>query len=48
MAKITGYGFWIDIKSLKGDDKKNWIICLITAGLAGGLAGYLGLSLIHI
>ena len=29
MAKITGYGFWIDLKSLKGADKRNWIICLI-------------------
>ena len=45
MAKITGYGFWIDIKSLKREDKKNWIICLITAGIAGGLAGYLGVAL---
>ena len=45
MAKITGYGFWIDIKSLKGEDKKNWIICLITASVAGGLAGYLGVAL---
>ena len=45
MAKITGYGCWIDIKSLKGEDKKNWIICLITAGIAGGLAGYLGVAL---
>ena len=45
MAKITGYGFWIDIKSLKGEDKKNWIICLIASGLAGGLAGYLSVAL---
>ena len=45
MAKITGYGFWIDIKSLKGADKRNWIICLVTSGLAGGIAGWFSASL---
>ncbi len=45
MAKITGYGFWIDIKSLKGADKRNWIICLVTSGLAGGIAGWFSVSL---
>ena len=45
MAKITGYGFWIDIKSLKGADKRNWIACLVTSGLAGGIAGWFSVSL---
>ena len=45
MAKITGYGFWIDIKSLKGADKRNWITCLVTSGLAGGIAGWFSVSL---
>ena len=45
MAKITGYGFWIDIKSLKGADKRNWIICLIASGLSGGIAGWFSVSL---
>ena len=45
MAKITGYGFWIDIKSLKGADKRNWITCLIASGLSGGIAGWFSVSL---
>ena len=45
MAKITGYGFWIDIKSLEGADKRNWIICLVASGLSGGIAGWFGVSL---
>ena len=45
MAKITGYGFWIDIKSLKGADKRNWIICLVASGIAGGLAGWSSVAL---
>ena len=45
MAKITGYGFWIDIKSLKGADKRNWIICLVASGLSGGIAGWFSVSL---
>ena len=45
MAKITGYGFWIYIKSLKGADKRNWITCLVTSGLAGGIAGWFSVSL---
>lgn len=45
MARITGYGFWIDIKSLKGADKRNWITCLIAAGLSGGIAGWFSISL---
>ena len=45
MAKITGYGFWIDIKSLKGADKRNWIICLVASGIAGGLAGWFSVAL---
>ena len=40
MAKITGYGFWIDIKSLKGVDKRNWLICLISSAMAGAIAGW--------
>ena len=45
MAKITGYGFWIDIKSLKGVDKRNWLICLISSGMAGAIAGWYSGSL---
>ena len=45
MAKITGYGFWIDIKSLKGADKRNWITCLVASGLSGGIAGWFSVSL---
>ena len=45
MAKITGYGFWIDIKSLKGADKRNWLICLISSGMAGAIAGWYSVSL---
>ena len=45
MAKITGYGFWIDLKSLKGADKRNWIICLIASGMAGAIAGWFSVSL---
>ena len=45
MAKITGFGFWIDIKSLKGADKRNWITCLVTSGLSGGIAGWFSVSL---
>ena len=45
MAKITGYGFWIDIKSLKGADKRNWIICCIASGIAGGIAGWFSVGL---
>ena len=45
MAKITGYGFWIDIKSLKGAEKRNWITCLIASGLSGGIAGWFSVSL---
>ena len=45
MAKITGYGFWIDLKSLKGADKRNWIICLIASGMAGAIAGFFSVSL---
>jgi len=45
MAKITGWGFWIDIKSLKGADKRNWIACLIASGLVGAIAGWFGVTL---
>jgi hypothetical protein len=45
MAKITGYGFWIDIKSLKGVDKRNWLICLISSGMSGAIAGWFSVSL---
>ena len=45
MAKITGYGFWIDIKSLKGADKRNWLICLISSAMAGAIAGWYSVSL---
>ena len=45
MAKITGYGFWIDIKSLKGADKRNWLICLISSAMAGAIAGWSSVSL---
>ena len=45
MAKITGYGFWIDLKSLRGADKRNWIICLIASGMAGAIAGWFSVSL---
>ena len=45
MAKITGYGFWIDIKSLKGADKRNWITCLVASGLFGGIAGWFNVTL---
>jgi H+/Cl- antiporter ClcA len=45
MAKITGYGFWIDIKSLKGVDKRNWLICLISSAMAGAIAGWYSASL---
>jgi H+/Cl- antiporter ClcA len=45
MAKITGYGFWIDIKSLKSVDKRNWLICLISSGMAGAIAGWYSVSL---
>ena len=45
MTKITGYGFWIDIKSLKGVDKRNWLICLISSGIAGAIAGWHSVSL---
>tara|TARA_B100001063_G_scaffold139608_1_gene130445 strand:+ start:780 stop:1232 length:453 start_codon:yes stop_codon:yes gene_type:complete len=45
MAKITGYGFWIDIKSLKGADKRNWLICLISSAMAGAIAGWHSVSL---
>ena len=45
MAKITGYGFWIDIKSLKGVDKRNWLICLISSAMAGAIAGWYSVPL---
>jgi hypothetical protein len=45
MAKITGWGFWIDIKSLKGADKRNWVTCLIASGLSGAIAGWFGVTL---
>ena len=45
MAKITGYGFWIDIISLKGVDKRNWLICLISSAMAGAIAGWYSVSL---
>ncbi len=45
MAKITGWGFWIDIKSLKGADKRNWVTCLIASGLVGAIAGWFGVTL---
>ena len=45
MAKITGYGFWIDLKSLKGAHKRNWIICLIASSMAGAIAGWFSVSL---
>ena len=44
MAKITHKGMWIDIKSLEGADKKNYIICLIASGIAGGLAGFFSVA----
>ena len=44
MAKITHKGMWIDIKSLEGVDKRNYIICLIASCIAGGLAGFFSVT----
>ena len=44
MAKITHKGMWIDIKSLEGVDKRNYIICLIASCVAGGLAGFFSVA----
>ena len=44
MAKITHKGMWIDIKSLEGVDKRNYIICLISSCIAGGLAGFFSVT----